>query len=243
MDPLGRSFRAMNTGMRVTLYPVQDTTETAAGEALARAEAMVRAFEARFSRFLPSSELSLLNQSAGRWMSLSPDLANVLRLAREMHVATDGLFDPGVLPRLEDAGYDRSFEMVPAHRPASGAASPATPGLAAVEFDGPERARLPAGCRLDLGGIVKGWAADRVADWLAPFGAVLVDLGGDMAIRGRLPNGDPWCIGVEEPDLAGELLTAIEVPEGGVATSGTNRRHWRLGQDWMHHIMDPRTGR
>jgi len=231
----------MNTNMRMVVYPGRGVEAQAAG-ALESAEVLVRSYEARFSRFLPASELSLLNTSAGRWSTVSPDMSDVLALAREMTAETGGLFDPGVLPQLEWAGYDRSFEALPAYRPAGATALLGGLGIGAVELDGRGRVRLPVGCRLDLGGIVKGWAADRVADVLADSGAALVDLGGDIAVRGSLPEGAPWRIGVEPPDAPDELMTVLEVTHGGVATSGTNRRRWRRGGASMHHIIDPRTG-
>ncbi|HVA25276.1 MAG TPA: FAD:protein FMN transferase [Chloroflexota bacterium] len=231
----------MNTNMRVVVYPTGNADARVA-VALAAAEALVRSYEDRFSRFLPGSELSLLNTSAGRWSTISSDMSEVLALALEMASETGGLFDPGVLPQLEWAGYDRSFEAVLADRPAPAAALLVGPGIGAVELDGPSRVRLPAGCRLDFGGIVKGWAADRVADLLADLGATLVDLGGDIAVRGSLPEGSPWRIGVEPPDAPGEFMAILEVAHGGVATSGTNRRRWHRGGAPMHHIIDPRTG-
>jgi len=222
MAAVERSFRAMNTNMRVVVYPTGNADARVA-VALAAAEALVRSYEDRFSRFLPGSELSLLNTSAGRWSTISSDMSEVLALALEMASETGGLFDPGVLPQLEWAGYDRSFEAVLADRPAPAAALLVGPGIGAVELDGPSRVRLPAGCRLD-------------------FGATLVDLGGDIAVRGSLPEGSPWRIGVEPPDAPGEFMAILEVAHGGVATSGTNRRRWHRGGAPMHHIIDPRTG-
>ncbi|MHB8619847.1 MAG: FAD:protein FMN transferase [Chloroflexota bacterium] len=234
--------QAMNTSMRLLLYPTADVGPAQGSAVLQQAETMVRRLEARVSRFLPDSELCEVNRSAGRWCSVSSAMAEVLGLAWRLHRETGGLFDPGILPRLEHAGYDSSFERLPANRVASEAERPIPPRIAAVEFDGPRRVRLLGGCRLDLGGIVKGWAADRADDWLAPYGAVVVDLGGDIAFRGSLADGSPWHVGLERPDNSGELLTVLQVACGGVATSSVKRRRWRGGESWMHHLIDPRTG-
>lgn len=93
---------------------------------------------------------------------------------------------------------------------------------------------VEAGFCLDLGGIAKGYAADRAVAILAPAGPCLVDAGGDIALRGR-----PWPIGVETPD--GTLT--LELSAGGLATSGRDRRHWRRGTDEQHHLIDPASGR
>ena len=224
----------MNTGIRLLLYEAVSDAR-----ALDLAERDIRAQEARFSRFLPDSELSQLNRAAGRWVTPSAEMLEVLTLARMLHRETGGLFNPGVLPALEWSGYDRSFERLPADRPAPRAPLLTAIGIEALELDG-DRVRVPAGCRLDLGGIVKGWTADRVADTLADVGPVLVDLGGDIAVRGRTPEG-AWRIAIESPD-GRCLLTTLAVDEGGVATSGTVRRRWRTGHTVQHHIIDPRTG-
>ncbi len=225
--------------MRLLLYP---TIGAGAGceRALDLAERDVREQEARFSRFLPDSELSQLNRSAGRWLRPSAEMLQVLTLAQQMHDETGGLFNPGVLPALEWSGYDRSFELLPADRPASRIALLSAAGIEALQVVG-ERVRLSIGCRLDLGGIVKGWTADRAADALSDLGPTLVDLGGDMAVRGRPPGG-AWQVGVESPDANSTVATMLAVQEGGVATSGTVRRRWRAGQAVLHHIIDPRTG-
>lgn len=240
MAALERTFRAMNTSMRVLLYPSASTTDDCR-QAMVEAEAGIRSQEARFSRFLPDSELSRLNRSSGSWVQPSPDMLEVLVMARDLTAETGGLFDPGVLPALEWSGYDRTFEALPADRRAHAMPLLAGAGMEAFEFGEEGRVRLAAGCRIDLGGIVKGWTADRVADSLAHLGAVLVDLGGDIAVRGLPPGGASWRIGVESPDGCDVLSTAIEVRQGGVATSGTSRRRWRTGGMWMHHIIDPRT--
>jgi thiamine biosynthesis lipoprotein len=90
---------------------------------------------------------------------------------------------------------------------------------------------LGAGVKLDLGGIGKGYAADRAAELLAAAGPCLVNMGGDIAVR-----GGAWPIGV-----TAELT--LELSGGGMATSGRDRRRWRRGDEDLHHLIDPSTGR
>src|SRR5579872_6218067 len=110
MQLLERSFRAMNTGMRLVLYAPAGARTHHYERALTAAEEDIRTQEARFSRFQPDSELSQLNRSAGRWVNASAEMLEVLELAQRLHQETRGLFNPGVLPVLEWSGYDRSFE-------------------------------------------------------------------------------------------------------------------------------------
>jgi thiamine biosynthesis lipoprotein len=99
-----------------------------------------------------------------------------------------------------------------------------------VRVDG-STIELEPGVRLDLGGIGKGYAADRAAELLALAGLCLVNLGGDIAVR-----GGAWPVGVA-PGLT------LELTRGGLATSGRDRRRWLRGGEAMHHLIDPATGR
>ncbi|MBU6424535.1 MAG: FAD:protein FMN transferase [Chloroflexota bacterium] len=231
-----RTFRAMGTSMRFIAY----AADAAGGQrALEAAEERTRSIEARFSRFIASSELSRLNAFVGSPVAVSRDMAEVLGLALEQHHATGGLFDPAILPDLERAGYDRTFDEIDPDAARPGPSAHAT--FADLEWDG-RTVRTPHGMRIDLGGIVKGWTADRIADQLARVGPVLVDLGGDIAVRGTPPGESAWTVAVEDP-AAGPALAALRVTTGAIATSGTYRRRWTGAAGTMHHLIDPRTGR
>jgi thiamine biosynthesis lipoprotein len=233
-------FRVMNTDALLMMHPRPHRSAIAAA-GLAEAEALARETERTFSRFIATSELCRLNDSAGSWVDVSSEMSEVLELAIGLHEATGGLFDPSILPDLERAGYDRTFEDVAAEHDIDEAPRVRAAVFRDIEL-GHHRVRLPAGMRIDLGGIVKGWAADLLADRLADLGPCLVELGGDVAVRGRPSGTDGWEIGLQVPGSEGELLGVVRVAEGGVATSGTDARRWRRGGAWTHHIIDPRSG-
>jgi len=102
-----------------------------------------------------------------------------------------------------------------------------------VEVDG-RRIRLAPGARLDLGGIGKGFAAERAADLLSAAGPCLVSAGGDVAVRG-VPAAGTWAVGIDD-----ELTVGLD--QGGLATSGRDRRRWQRGGRERHHLIDPLTG-
>jgi thiamine biosynthesis lipoprotein len=219
---LRRSFRAMGT--EVELLLVGDRTE-----ALDEAESEFRRLEALLSRFLPDSELSLLNRR-GR-LEASNDLLSVVELALAARKRTSGRFDPTVHDALVAAGYDRSFDAL----------APEGPSL--TQFDGrcgggvtisAGTIELELGVHLDLGGIGKGYAVDRALAILAQEGPALVNAGGDIAAHSR-PDALGWRVGVEA------LTIALE--DGAVATSGRDRRRWRRDGEERHHLIDPVTGR
>jgi len=195
--------------------------------ALLRGEFWVRSLAARLTRFDASSELSLLNAAAGRWTSVSPEMEALLRESLRAHEMSAGLVNVAVLPSMLAVGYTRTLAAGPTPAMLERARSaPLLPDVLEVEIG---RARLAPGAGIDLGGIAKGWMADRLSERLGTN--VLVNLGGDLRARGGGPEGDGWPIGLGDATilLAGQ----------GAATSSVLRRRWAGG---LHHLIDPRTG-
>lgn len=244
------TFRTMGAAARIA---VPDASAALISDAVTH----LAALEQRWSRFVATSEISLLNESPELPAMVSADTAALVDMARIAHEQTDGWFDPTVLPALIDAGYDRSHELL--HPAASGGAAPtAVPGPAVAPGAAP---RLPsdalfvdrdlglvhlgAGHRIDPGGIGKGLAADVTAGLLRSRGAswAQVELGGDVRVAGASPHGAVWPVHVADPFDAHGVLTTLEVPEGGVATSSRLRRRWTHSGSEQHHLIDPRTRR
>ncbi len=194
------------------------------GAALENAKAWIGRMHDRLTRFEPHSEVSRLNASRGRWLAVSPELDTLLRESLRAFEISDGLVNVAVLPALLAAGYTRDFAAGPTAR----SAAPKIPPLPEILHLRPGEARLVRGGAIDLGGIAKGWLADRVADRLGEN--VLVNLCGDLYARGGGEAGEGWPVGFGEKTL---LLKDL-----GAATSGTTKRAWAGG----HHLIDPRTG-
>ncbi len=222
-----RTFRAMGTDVEILLDARPDGD---AELALARAEFEFARLEALLSRFRPESELSRLNE-AGE-LAAGEELREVVALALDARARTGGRFDPTVHDAVVAAGYDRSFDDL-----ADSGTTKAVPAGGGVRVEG-TRIALDPGVRLDLGGIGKGYAVDRIATWLAPFGPCLVNAGGDLAVAG-VPPGGSWPVGVDTP--RGPLTLGVR--EGALATSGRDRRRWTRDGEEQHHLIDPVTGR
>ena len=187
--------------------------------------------ELLLSRFRPESELSRLNRE--RRIEASNDLREVVTLALEARIATGGRFDPTLHDALVGAGYDRSFDQL--QRDGAVRSDSGAPAGGEVTMRG-RHVELSPGASLDLGGIAKGFAADRCAEQLATFGPALVNAGGDLAVSGPRADG-PWPVAVELP---ADRLT-LGIARGGLATSGRDRRRWRRGGEERHHLIDPAT--
>ncbi|QKE83383.1 FAD:protein FMN transferase [Arthrobacter sp. NEB 688] len=217
---------------------------------LAEAEAIVRDHLADLdraaSRFRPDSEVSRLAAAAAHGPAgalVSPVLASSLRAALRAARLTDGLVDPTVGRAVAASGYDADLEVVRG-RTASVLQAAPVPGWRSIHLDAAtDRVEVPAGCLLDLGATAKAHAADVLADRLATRlpGGFLVDLGGDIAVGGPVPQ-DGWRVGVEDVD--GGVVQVLALRRGqAVATSSTRRRTWAVADgSTRHHVLDPRTG-
>jgi thiamine biosynthesis lipoprotein len=228
-------FRAMGCHMTAVL----DSDQPAA--VLKIVPVWFENWEKTFSRFRADSELNRLNRRAGQWVRVSAALWEVIHLALVAADWTEGIFSPTILNALEAAGYDRTFDAI------TDSAQPIIP-----QPDGQWRSIqrqslnrsiwLPPNVRVDLGGIVKGWAADRAAKKLGVRGPALIDAGGDIAVSGPRADGAPWPIGVLNPFQPDQPFKTLKIARGGVATSGKDYRRWLRDGQWQHHLIDPRTG-
>src|SRR4051812_4677750 len=217
----------------------------APADAALRAIDRVHDLEARWSRFLPSSEISRLTAHHGKAVRVGDDTALLVRRSIEAWSVTGGLFDPTVLGDVLRAGYDRDLaEVVAAPRHGR---SDLGLGCGRILLDRDVAGwsvTLPRGAGFDPGGIGKGLAADIVADELLQTGAtgVCVNLGGDVRVVGDGPSGDGWTIDIEHPDHA-DPVARVGLRSGAVATSTTLLRRWRIEGQPLTHVIDPRTGR
>jgi len=244
------TFRAMGSHIQLWL----DTDEPTARMAFRSAQAIFENVESALSRFDPASELGQLNAKPDQWIAVSPLLWIVLERALALAGETGGLFDPAILPALERAGYTRDFASVKVASLKRGgeiasvkAAPPSASRWGDVQTDADrQRVYLPRGVKIDLGGIAKGWTAERAALALSHYGACLVDAGGDL-VAGDEPDGEPgWPIALSAPSADAEAtpvdLLMVWLRRGSVATSGIDYRRWEHGGKPAHHVIDPRTG-
>lgn len=199
--------------------------------------------DAACNRFRRDSEISRLNAMGGQTVAVSATLERAIDAAIRAGEATGGLCDPTVLPALVALGYDRDYdELVTRTDTVVGVPVPA-PGLDAITLDAANHTlTLAPHCQIDLGASAKALVVDIVADEVWRHGdGVVVELGGDVAVRGSGPLG-PWVIGVSDSLDVGPDVPRVSFGHGGIATSSTRSRTWRAGTEVVNHIIDPRTG-
>jgi thiamine biosynthesis lipoprotein len=234
-------FRAMNT--KVILAADGFYLD---GYGIQAARAFIEESERRFSRFLPDSEVSQLNRSAGAWHNISNDLMDMLEQSMNFYKETGGLFDPSILPDLKRIGYDKSMDEIQANGITSSSASSRTlrPDFGQMEIDLPrQRARLPKGMEIDLGGIAKGWIVEKAAALLNCYStACAVSAGGDIVFKGYPRDNSFWRVNIEDPRDPTQAVSALQVGPGAVVTSSIAKRAWMQSGKARHHLIDPRTG-
>jgi len=229
--------------------PCEIQLDLARGPTRARAEAILDAavaeverLEARYSRYRETSLLSVINRvaEAGGEIEVDAETAGLLDYAATCHGESGGLFDvtSGILRRawrfkgsaLPAAGeIERLLERI---------------GWTKLVWRRPVLEFPSPGLELDFGGIVKEYAADRVAALLQAAGArhALVNLGGDVRAAGPRADGRPWQVGIRHPRMPDALLASVALAEGALSTSGDYERCIEIDGVRYGHVLDPRTG-
>lgn len=253
-DPL-HAFerRAMGSPLRLTVVGV---AADAAADAWCEVSEEIEAAEQTMSRFRDTSDLTIVNQAAGKGTYLPVDrrLGRALAAADRAGRITDGRFDARVLTDLERLGYAGAKLGTPEEltgRPADPAdrrtrieQRPRAPWLRAD----PRSSLVGVAKPIDLGGIGKGlalrWAWRRIQRAVIDRGGgAMLEAGGDLVAGGPAPQPGPWVIAIEDPSGAAEPVATVAVAIGAVATSSILVNRWTATDGRpVHHLVDPRTG-
>ncbi len=220
----------MGSPCRIVLYaPDAHSAQAAAAAAFAE----IAAIDASMSDWKAGSELSRLNES--REALVSDRLFEVLSIALRIAEGTGGAYDPTLGAAVEAWREAR----IPGEEERKEILSKV--GWRHLRLDpAKRRARIEKpGVRLDLGGIAKGYAADRALAALARRGvrSALVDLGGDLSLGDPPPGAEGWRV-----SIGGKGSGILLLRNRGVATSGDAEKSLEIGGVRYSHILDPRTG-
>ena len=234
---LGR-FAAMASPCEVLV----DTDDRSEAESLLLiAEGEARRIEQKFSRYRTDNLVHRINHSDGQPVQVDEETAGLIDYAAECYEVSDGMFDitSGVLRRVWK--FDGS-SRVPAQAEVRDVLRHV--GWWRVTW-GNAVLTMPAGMEIDLGGVGKEYAVDRAVGLVAARtgNAFLVNFGGDLVARGPRRGGRPWGVGVDDPERTGEAAVyRIDLPSGGLATSGDARRFVLHRGRRLGHILNPKTG-
>ena len=204
----------------------------------------IRNFETRYSRYCPTSLISRINSQSGEsWVDVDPETEAVFAMVDQAYQITEGIFDPSALPLIQMWDYKKNHDSMPNDNEVNRARH-------LVGWNRFERrsgsVRLPEkGMGIDVGGICKEYAVDRVVEIAVQrgFSKVIVDFGQDIRVHSETPECEDWRIGLENPFKTGSSWVTLAIKSGAVATSGSYYRNFTIEGKKFSHILDPRTGR
>ena len=241
-EPVVVKRAQMHMGTLVTITSVARSEATAQAAATAGFSEIHR-LEQLLSTWIPTSELSQVNASAGvKPVHVSQDTLTLVQHAIQAGEITDGGFNIAIGPAVE------AWSVIESHRiPTESELEALRPlvDLQAVQVDMLKRTIFleKAGMKIDVGGIGKGYAADQAVDALRRAGAVagVVALSGDIKTFGRLPGGKMFPVGIQHPRDDGSVLVWLDLEDEAISTAGDYERFFEREGVRYHHILDPRT--
>lgn len=236
--PATRSFKALGTDIDVQIVVSCRQEESPAESDLLEVESRCRQWEKKFSRFDSGSELCQLNANLGKPETASLEMIAICELALEYHKKSQGYFDPRIIGTLENIGYSNDFKDIEI----MDAVGESGKNVYKKNLDQDLKiidGKVEFSQRMDFSGIVKGWIADQISDFLKnkKWKNHLVDCGGDMFFAGKDEAANPWYIDIEGISHEKLLLALSDV---GIATTGIGKRKWEKNGLRFHHLINPK---
>ena len=232
----------MHMGTLVSITAV-GASDQGANDAINAGFQEIKRLERLLSTWIPDSELSRVNASAGvKPVQVSPETLAVVRRSLQVAEMTGGAFNIALGPAID--AWNISAEP---RFPSASELESLKPllDLRAVRADVREHAIYleKAGMRIDVGGIGKGYAADQAVMALKEAGAMagVVALSGDIKTFGKLPGGKKFPVAIQHPRREGQVLVFIDLEDEAISTAGDYERFFEQDGVRYHHILDPVT--
>ena len=243
-EPLTKSGFYFNTVISVTIY------ENASEKDLDECFQLAEQYENYFSNTIPDSDVSKINDAGGTPVTVHDETIELLETGIAYGNLSEGRFDItiGKLSDLWDISTKALLEETDASMIPSDAdikVALATVDYRNIKIDGNEVTLLDADARIDLGGIAKGYIADRMKEFLNEKGITngFINLGGNVLALGGKPNGGTYTIGIQKPFAQdNSAIASVEVTDETVVSSGIYERNFTVDGTLYHHILDVTTG-
>lgn len=199
-------------------------------------------YERLLSRTVEGSDVWNINHANGAPVEVSDDTIEILETARQVSELSGGAFDVSIAPVSTLWDFTSGAAVLPDADAVARAAEKVD--YTKIAMDG-HRVTLPAGMMIDLGGIAKGYIADRVKQYLEGRGvtSAILSFGGNIVAIGTKPDGTAWRVGIQDIDQPTGAYMLVSLNTGGsTVTSGIYERGFELDGVYYHHILDPATG-
>ncbi|CAH0122478.1 FAD:protein FMN transferase [Paenibacillus sp. CECT 9249] len=239
--PISRTYFAFDTIVTVKVYDERVTDAH-----FKELESLMKEIEGKLSRTIETSDVSQVNLQAGQEaVRVSDETFGLVRQAVGYAELTDGRFDPAIGPLVDLWQIGKEGAKVPPQADIERKRD--LVDFRNIETDETNRTvkLAQSGMSIDLGGIGKGYAADRIAERLLEMGfkSAIIDLGGNIMAVGTKPGGELWNIGIQAPDeMRGNPIGQIRVDNQTIVTSGVYERYFMENGQRYHHILDTKTG-
>jgi len=240
--------KAMGTHVVITTYTTRAFDEKAIRAKLDKALAEIRRLEALMTTWREDSEISKVNQAAGKKpVTVGPETFEVIEKSLSVAKRSDGVFDISFEAMRDLWRFDENkVEEVPSQEAIDKGRELIDYRKIIVDKDKRTVLLEKPGMRVSLGGIAKGYGVDAASKVLAAEGltSFYVQAGGDLYVRGKKPDGSPYRVGVRDPRGSGpnDYFAMIDVTDHAFSTAGDYERSFiKDGKRW-HHIIDPRSG-
>lgn len=236
-EPIAKNGFYFNTVIAIQL---NDTTDEAL---IDDCFALADTYEHYFSRTLEGSDIYQINHADGAPVEVHDETAELIRAGIKYGELSDGSFDItiGALTDLWD--IPNNTGDIPDEAAIRKAVD--TVDYTQILVEGNSVTMKDPDAKLDLGGIAKGYAADQMKKYLNAHGAHegFINLGGNVLTLGEKSDGSPYHIGIRKPfSEEGETITAVDVADQSIVTSGRYERYFEKNGHIYHHILDPFTG-
>ena len=215
----------------------------------AQIDESLRRLNQQVSTYIDDSEINGLKKvPINEWVTISKSVEDILVTSLMVSEWSGGAFDVTLRPLIDLWGFgpSKSLDQVPD----AGTINSALLGVGFnhLQLDTEQhQLRRKAPVDLDFSAVAKGYGVDQVAAVLEQNGVTnyLVEIGGEMRLRGHSAKGKPWMIAVERPqtNLTQQVYKAISLTDIAMATSGDYRNYFEQNGQRYSHTIDPRTGR
>lgn len=239
-DPVSKSDFCLDTTCDIKIY---DMSSGKAGKILDGAFEEIDKYENLMSKTIEGSEVYQINHSQGQPVKVSKDTLNVIKTGIEMGDLSGGMFDITIGRVSSLWNFTGDDPKVPQQSDLNEALQ--TVGYKNIVIDGSSVQLKNPQAQLDLGGVAKGYIADRVCDYLEDQGVerAVINLGGNVAVLGDKAKDTPWNIAIERPySDRTEMMGYVSVKDATVVTSGIYERKFEQDGVLYHHVLDPHTG-
>lgn len=240
--PVEKTSYYMDTVCQITIYDMEDMSEENASKVIDEAFVLCADYEALLSYTKEDSDIAKINRAGGAPVNCDPRTVEVIKMGLKYGELSDGLFDITYGRVMELWDFHEEAPTVPTESEI--AAAMAGAGYEQVKIDGCTVSLGDANAHLNLGGIGKGYIADRAAEMLSQRGvtSAVLNFGGNIITIGD-KDGEDFNIGIQKPfGQGGEIIGSVPVSDGTVVTSGIYERSFEKDGKLYHHILDVETG-